>query len=134
MSKQRVHYLHSRKIVTRCKVNSCLREQDLLVREVPNAVTFAYIIEKGTKNTPAVVSIAAAVCSRNDNFCRKTGREIAHERLTDGEADKLKSVQLQTGMRVPTTATEWRAFDRHVVDLFIEDQKRLNPVFEDVPW
>ena len=133
MTEQRVHYLHDRLRRPRTSDQSLLAIHRMY-RFLPNAVTYAYIIEEGDKDTLAVVSVACAVCSPDDQFCRKAGREVAHDRLTKGRSDLFVSVRLQTGMRVPTTAYEWRAFDKHVIELFLKDQERLNPVLEDIPW
>jgi len=133
MTEQRVHYLHDRLRRPRTSDQS-LMAIHRMYGFLPNAVTYAYIIEEGDKDTLAVVSVACAVCSPDDQFCRKSGREIAHDRLTKGRSDLFVSVRLQTSMRVPTTASEWRAFDKHVIELFLKDQERLNPVLEDIPW
>ena len=133
MREVRVHYLHDRHSRPKTSDKSLIKMYHMH-GFLPNAVTYAYIIEEGDTNTLAVVSIACAVCSPDDQFCRKTGRDIAGQRLTEGRSDHFVSVRLQTGMRVPTTAYEWRAFDKHVVELFLKDQEHLHSDFQDIPW
>lgn len=57
-------------------------DQDL--SKMIGAVTFAYI------DTGTHIEAAFAVCSRNDQFCRKTGRDLAESRLEDPAAHEFR--------------------------------------------
>ena len=67
-------------------------------------MTIAYVVHSPDLKHPAVIEIAVAVCASSDDYCRKTGVELARMRFAEG-----KTIMLPYKGSVPDVMTALEA-------------------------